>query len=464
MALEEGARSLQPGGATGRVPARIRQDLGVERRRGRWRRYAGRALAAGLAVLGAVGVLWGLGGGLLLGGAGETLGGLLRGVDLEALDGPARIRGARDLLWGLGGLLAALALLAAVGLLAWRQRTDARRADVERHRAESEILSEAFAQLGQGDAALRLGAVLNLERLARDAPGLHRPIVETLCAYLREQRPAVAVEAGAAQPPAAPLPGALQAAVTALGRRDVLREPPEYRLELQDVDLWGVEAAGASLDLVRLTGSRLERGDLRGARLAGAELDGARLAGARLQGAHLRGADLSGADLTGAELQGAHLEAANLSGACLQGANLNEAYLKGARIQRADLAGASLWRAHLKEAELDGASLEGADLWKANLEGLDLWGAHLKGASLEDAYLGSANLEGANLEDARLSGAVLRRARLERAHLRGADLEGADLGGADLTDASLAPYQLAAALIDDRTVLPGPFQRPEWQE
>ena len=97
------------------------------------------------------------------------------------------------------------------------------------------------------------------------------------------------------------------------------------------------------------------------------ELDGLNLSGIQLQGAGLSGAQLQGADLRGAQLQVAYLY-----GARLQGASLSRAQLQGASLSRAQLQGASLSRAQLQGAILSQAQLQGANLSQAKLQGTRL--------------------------------------------------------------------------------------------
>ena len=81
--------------------------------------------------------------------------------------------------------------------------------------------------------------------------------------------------------------------------------------------------------------------------------------------------------------------------------------------------------------------------------------ADRRDADLVGARLAGADLHGAGLRGAYLIGADLRGADLRQADLLGADLRGADLRGADLTGALfLTRPQLAAAMVDERTVLP----------
>jgi uncharacterized protein YjbI with pentapeptide repeats len=78
----------------------------------------------------------------------------------------------------------------------------------------------------------------------------------------------------------------------------------------------------------------------------------------------------------------------------------------------------------------------------------------LSGARVRRTNLSHANLTGANLSHADLTGANLR-----GANLAGAILTGTILRGADLRDVkNLTKEQIAAAVIDDTTILPSNLQ------
>lgn len=126
---------------------------------------------------------------------------------------------------------------------------------------------------------------------------------------------------------------------------------------LADIDLTGLQAAGASmygmdLQRVRLQGANMERVDLRFAQLGGADLRGINLRGARLGGADLRDSKL-GPLLLGKDrrlpsrLVGASLDYADLRDADLRHADLTEADLTNARSSGVRLEGAIFARAVL---------------------------------------------------------------------------------------------------------------------
>ncbi|MEV4250934.1 hypothetical protein AB0J63_47045 [Streptosporangium canum] len=52
-------------------------------------------------------------------------------------------------------------------------------------RRVTELYTKAVEQLGHAGAAVRLGGLYALERLAQDNPGHRQTIVNVICAYLR---------------------------------------------------------------------------------------------------------------------------------------------------------------------------------------------------------------------------------------------------------------------------------------
>jgi hypothetical protein len=172
--------------------------------------------------------------------------------------------------------------------------------------------TRATDHLGHQKPEVRIGGIYALERIMRDSPRDHGPVVETLLAFLRERAaPANAIlpATGDEKPPAD-----IQAALTVLGRR---KQRPD-----------------AELDALRLSGA-----NLRGALLRRGRLSCARLRSARLEHTHLEGAQLDGAFLRGAWLDRADLEGANLNHASLVGASMHDTKLTGASLVGSHLAG-----------------------------------------------------------------------------------------------------------------------------
>jgi Pentapeptide repeats (8 copies) len=176
-------------------------------------------------------------------------------------------------------------------------QTEARRAETaakQAHTTERYATATAFynavSRLAGDVMEGRLGGVYLLEHIARDSLDDHRPVMETLTAFVRERarwKPddLPAYYEGARTDPTEPATD-IAAALTVIGRRS------EVGRDLEKEEGWQLN---------------LNRTDLRGADLLKAHLDGASLRWAHLERAVLRGAHLERAVLTEAHLEGADL-------------------------------------------------------------------------------------------------------------------------------------------------------------
>jgi hypothetical protein len=215
----------------------------------------------------------------------------------------------------------------------------------------SNQVSKGFEQLASKETAMRLGGIYALEGVMNTAPDYHQPVLEALCAFVRDGTIGMIVDT---DHPATDI----QAALTVIGRR--------------------IEGIGQ----VDLSQANIPRATLSGANLSSANLSSANLSDAYLDGANLRKAILFFAQFFFANLSGANLSSANLSLA-----NLRNATLSGADLREATLSGANLSLANLSGANLSGANLSGANLLANHLGGANLSGATLSGANLSGAKL-----------------------------------------------------------------------------
>jgi Pentapeptide repeats (8 copies) len=208
--------------------------------------------------------------------------------------------------------------------------------DADRQRRITESFARAIEQLGSEKREVRLGAIYALERIARESPTDHWPIIETLMAYVRERtrlplddRQAMEhLEIRLGEPHPAPGPPAdVQAALTVVGRRHPENDPDRLRLEF----------GGTNLSYADLREAHLQKADLSDAFLIGTRMDGARLQDADLRGARLEAAKLEFARLDRVRLDGSYLHRANLRGAVLDTAVLSGACLRGVCLVDADL-------------------------------------------------------------------------------------------------------------------------------
>ncbi len=264
---------------------------------------------------------------------------------------------------------------------------------------------------------IRLGAIYALEKLARDDLEMHWPIMETLCAYVRENaeppkppddviiallqkgihaeaaRNELAAHIRELAPPAVDI----QAALTVIGRRSVAQRDFE-RIQRALAQATALSENAWRLDLARCD---LARADLSGLNLDAVILEGSSLAFANCANANLIGARFDDAHLEGVRFMGTHLEKAWLSGAHLQGAWLNQAHFESATLRRAHLEGAFLAQANLQAADLTDAHLGSADLSLARLESARFERACFDGASFDRALTSDAFMDGADLSSAR---------------------------------------------------------------
>jgi uncharacterized protein YjbI with pentapeptide repeats len=287
---------------------------------------------------------------------------------------------------------------------------------------------------------VRLGAIYALEKLARDDIEMHWPIMETLCAYIREN-------AGKPKPP----PTGMSAALSGHWRNR-LSENAVEKLE-RESDPPSVDVQAAITVIGRRGAKQLEYERSRREDEMSKAANAWRL---DLSNCHLALSNYVGLDFTAARFEGSSLYLADFSGAALAGAVFSEAHLEGASFYLAHLEGASLGKAHLEGAGLTEAHIENAGFAEAALEGAWLNKAHLEGASLGKACLKNALLDGTHLDGALLTEANLNGASLDHALLADAGLDGADLGKAESVDQT----PIEAARGDQETILPDNCTRP----
>jgi hypothetical protein len=204
-----------------------------------------------------------------------------------------------------GVQLLGLAALAAGGILTWRTIRVTRQGQL------TQAYGTAIAQLGEADKPdVQLGGIYTLERIARESPHDHWPVMQIVTSFLRRSA-AVTDHPEAAMPSAA-----TQAIAMVLSRRRAGRESTDQTVDMGGVNLSNVVFNRACLRRANLAGSllsgaRLERSDLREAQLGGATLRSTHLDGTDFRGADLRRADFTGAYIAGAKFKDAKLDLAS---------------------------------------------------------------------------------------------------------------------------------------------------------
>ena len=179
----------------------------------------------------------------------------------------------------------------------------------------SNQVSKGFEQLAGKEPVMRLGGIYALEGVMNASDQYRIPVLEALCAFVRDQT----VKIGQPEEPATEV----QAVLTVIGRR--AKGPGDVNLKfarIPNAKLNHADLAGADLNGANLTGVRV--------RFDGSQIPGAgplHLTGAKLTGANLTDADLTGVKLTGADVTGANLTRTNLAKSHFQ---VNQAQLDGA--------------------------------------------------------------------------------------------------------------------------------------
>lgn len=255
-------------------------------------------------------------------------------------------------------------------------------------------ISDAVTQLGmertvwedgmqntEANLEVRLGAIYTLERVAIESRRDHISVMETLCAYVRENTrtprfdedaskeawaalakkkkkqvwdltPAEKITVATIMPPRPDI----QAALTVFGRRN---ERAPGRIDFETAN-----------DFVL---------DLRGCNIAHADLNNANLGPVLLDGSNLQGASLSVAKLSGASLNHVNLQEADLFKA-----NLSDASLNGAQMQRSWLDWANFQGARMVMARFQEANFSAAEMLYAGVKAADFTGVtHLSGEQLK---------------------------------------------------------------------------------
>jgi uncharacterized protein YjbI with pentapeptide repeats len=184
-------------------------------------------------------------------------------------------------------------------------------------------VAKGFELLGSDKKVVRAGGIYLLEVAMRKSDQYYMPLLEALCAIIRDTSQTNLNGY---------TPTDIQAAFTVIGRRRVYTRFP-WQGPWEDnpgwfgVDLSGAHIPGAHQEVfANLQHAFLMNADLTGADLPGANLFYADLSGANLSGADLSGANLTGADLSRANLSGAELAGARMMGTVLSGANLAQAH------------------------------------------------------------------------------------------------------------------------------------------
>jgi uncharacterized protein YjbI with pentapeptide repeats len=289
-------------------------------------------------------------------------------LDIQIPDPKARADTEDNFRKTVGQALGGAAILIGA-VAAYLQFTQQQRASEQQslRQVVSNQVSKGFEQLASDKLSMRLGGIYALEGVMNSSPEYHQPVLEALCAFVRDRT---------TENVTFPRPTDVKAAVSVIGRRT-----PGSGI----VDLAASDIRGTNLSTANLNGAQLNNADLTGTSLFTSDLTGANLRHAKLNGAQLDAAILIGAQLNDADLTDAKLDNADLRGAALPRSNLQRADLRGAILRAIEPDGSFWIEATLSESDLSDADLSGADLTGADLINTNLSGADLSGAVLSDA-------------------------------------------------------------------------------
>jgi hypothetical protein len=140
--------------------------------------------------------------------------------------------------------------------------------------------NKAMENLGKEDTQFvtsRIGSVHALERIAKDSAYDHWTVMEVLTGWIRQRYTWV----GQAHHEVDLPPVDIQAALTALGRREYRRERTDQHLDLHQTDLRGFNLIHAKMQRANFSGAHLEFANLESADLSSANLKGTKLNNAR---------------------------------------------------------------------------------------------------------------------------------------------------------------------------------------
>ena len=104
----------------------------------------------------------------------------------------------------------------------------------------------------------RIGGVYALERIAIDSPRDDWPIIEVLCAYVRDNSPNSGVGT------TIPVQPDIQAVLTVIGRRNIRHDQANRRVDLSETNLSRVTLIDATLKEAVFINSNLNHADLSG--------------------------------------------------------------------------------------------------------------------------------------------------------------------------------------------------------
>lgn len=210
--------------------------------------------------------------------------------------------------------------------------------------------------IGQGGTSLagplpnveaRLGALYSLERLLIESQKDQRAILETLCAYVRENSPLeIPEDKDEAQeffrgnrPPSPTRRADVQAALTIIGRRPenlrVRAKHNGWRLDLRNTNLIGYDLAELNYDYARFANSFLNGANMSDASFVDCIFDRTFMRNAKMMRASFCSAIFDDCDVRDAEIETTDFSLANIIDTDLRAAKVVNFNIKGANLEKA---------------------------------------------------------------------------------------------------------------------------------
>jgi uncharacterized protein YjbI with pentapeptide repeats len=248
----------------------------------------------------------------------------------------------------------------------------------------------------EANLEVRLGAIYALERIAQDSARDHWPIMEVLCAYVRNHSncgepirdPGVVQNGERDLTWAYHVPDVrvdIQAILTVIGRRSI------GRVRVEEARKQELDFTGANLQKAVLTGSfsraNFYRADLTGARVTNCDV--------------ARSSFFEASSLVHANVTDCGLEDTTtfLSDGILLGVSFRNCRLPRAGFAAIEIDRCRFYRCDLGEADFSGSTLRYVQFFSSNLKDADFEAAKFKGGSMGRSDLTEANFFGADLSD-----------------------------------------------------------------
>jgi uncharacterized protein YjbI with pentapeptide repeats len=298
----------------------------------------------------------------------------------------------------------------------------------------------------RSNTEVRLGAIYALEKLARDDLDMHWPIMETLCAYVREN-------AGVANHPSDEAIAVfsddyfsldsnqqeirdrfkrdcgrpsvdVQASISVIGRRTSSqkdyetrrREDPNtnvknaWRLDLRSCNLSNINFSGldfnealfndSSLNFCNFEKSSLNNSSFISASAIETRYNNTIITGTRFHGTHLEQAYFGRAKINEASFTSSKMAHAKFLEAEIRESKFGWADLIEAQFDKSKIKNVDFMRARLAGASFDGTTIAGGTARRCNLEGASFVEATIQGMNLDAAVFTDSRLDEANLSEA----------------------------------------------------------------